>query len=202
MSFLQAWLSDMNVSLALATLGLMVALVAVAAGLRAMFFAGPSEVVRRLERTVGRADVVDRAVGRPGRGLSRVLQPLSWLARPTKAAELSRLRNRLVQGGLRGPFTLETFLATKLILAFGGTLVMLEANSRFFHAAFPMEMVLPVWTCIIAFFLPNFWLSSKVKERQAQIERALPDAMDLLVTCVEAGLGLDSAIARVSDEIG
>jgi tight adherence protein C len=130
-----------------------------------------------------------------------VLQPLSWLARPTKAAELSRLRNRLIQGGLRGPFALETFLATKLILAFGGTLVMLEANSRFFHAAFPMEMVLPVWTCIIAFFLPNFWLSSKVKERQAQIERALPDTMDLLVTCVEAGLGLDSAIARVSDEI-
>ena len=202
MSMFQAWLSDTNVQLALATLGLMVALIAVAAGLRTMFFSGPNEVVRRLERTVGRADVVDRAVGRPGRGLSRVLQPLSWLARPTKAAELSRLRNRLIQGGQRGPFALETFLATKLILAFAGTLVMLEANSRVFHATFPMEMVLPVWTCIVAFFLPNFWLSSKIKERQAQIERALPDAMDLLVTCVEAGLGLDSAIARVSDEIG
>jgi tight adherence protein C len=202
MSVLQAWLGDTNVQLALATLGLMVALVAVAAGLRTMFFSGPSDVVRRLERTVGRADAVDRAVGRPGRGLSRVLQPLSWLARPTKAAELSRLRNRLIQGGLRGPFALETFLATKLILAFAGTLLMLEANARLFHARFPMDMVLPVWTCIVAFFLPNFWLSSKVKERQSQIERALPDAMDLLVTCVEAGLGLDSAIARVSDEIG
>ena len=202
MGLIQSWLSDTNVQLALATLGLMVALVAVAAGVRTMFFSGPSEVVRRLERTVGRADVVDRAVGRPGRGLSRVLQPLSWLARPTKAAELSRLRNRLIQGGVRGAFALETFLATKLILAFVGTVLMLEANSRVFHARFPMDLVLPVWTCIIAFFLPNIWLSSKVKERQAQIERALPDAMDLLVTCVEAGLGLDSAIARVSDEIG
>jgi tight adherence protein C len=201
-SSLQAWLSDTNVQLALATLGLMIALVAVAAGLRAMFFAAPSEVVQRLERTVGRAEVVERAVGRPGRGLSKILQPLSWLARPTKAAELSRLRNRLIQGGLRGPFALETFLATKLILAFVSTIFMLEVNARLLHARFPLDMVIPVWTCILAFFLPNMWLSSKIKERQTQIERALPDAMDLLVTCVEAGLALDSAISRVSEEIG
>jgi tight adherence protein C len=201
MSLVQAWLGDLNVQLALATLGLMVALVAVAAGIRNMFFSGPSEVVRRLERTVGRVEAVDRAVGRQGRTLTKVLQPLSWLARPTKAAELSRLRNRLVQGGLRSPFALETFLATKLILAFASTLLVLEANSRFFHLQFPMDLVLPVWTCIVAFFLPNMWLGSKVKERQSQIERALPDTMDLLVTCVEAGLGLDSAMARVSEEI-
>src|SRR3954469_12604433 len=202
MSFLQAWFGDMNIQLALATLGLMVALVAVAAGLRAMFFAGPSEVVRRLERTVGRADSIDRAVGRQGRGLSKILQPLSWLARPTKAAELSRLRSRLIQGGLRGPFALETFLATKLVLAFASTVFILEANSRVLQLRFPFDLVLPVWTCIVAFFLPNLWLGSKVKERQTQIERALPDAMDLLVTCVEAGLALDSAMSRVSEEIG
>jgi tight adherence protein C len=202
MSFLQGWLGDMNLQLALATLGLMIALVAVAAGLRAMFFTGPSEVVRRLERTVGRADSIDRAVGRQGRGLSKILQPLSWLARPTKAAELSRLRNRLIQGGLRGAFALETFLATKLVLAFASTVFMLEANSRFLQLRFPFDLVVPVWTCIVGFFLPNFWLSSKVKERQTQIERALPDAMDLLVTCVEAGLALDGALSRVSEEIG
>jgi tight adherence protein C len=202
MSFLHAWLADVNIQLGLATLGLMVALLAVAAGLRAMFFAEPSDVVKRLERTVGRADAVERAVGRPGRGLSKILQPLSWLARPTKAAELSRLRNRLIQGGLRGPFALETFLASKLILAFASTVLVLEINSRFFQLRFPLDLVVPVWTCIIAFFLPNVWLSSKVKDRQTQIERGLPDAMDLLVTCVEAGLALDAAMSRVSEEIG
>jgi tight adherence protein C len=202
MNLLQGWLSDTSVQLILATLGLTVALVAVAAGLRSMFFSGPSDVVRRLERTVGRADAVDRAVGRPTRTLSKVLQPLSWLARPTKAAELSRLRNRLIQAGLRGPFALETFLATKLILAFGATVLMLETNARFVQLKFPLDLVVPVWTCILAFFLPNFWLSSKVKERQTQIERALPDTMDLLVTCVEAGLALDAALSRVSEEIG
>jgi tight adherence protein C len=202
MSFLHAWLADVNIQLGLATLGLMVALLAVAAGLRAMFFAEPSDVVKRLERTVGRADAVERAVGRPGRGLSKILQPLSWLARPTKAAELSRLRNRLIQGGLRGPFALETFLASKLILAFASTVLVLEINSRFFQLRFPLDLVVPVWTCIIAFFLPNIWLGSKIKDRQTQIERGLPDAMDLLVTCVEAGLALDAAMSRVSEEIG
>jgi tight adherence protein C len=182
--------------------GLAVALVAVFAGVRTMFFSGPSDVVRRLERTVGRADVVDRAVGRPGRTLSRVIQPISWLVRPTKAAELSRLRSRLIQAGMRSPYALETFLATKLIAAFVSTVLVLEVNARFLQLRFPFDLVLPVWTCIAAFFLPNVWLGSKVKERQGQIERALPDAMDLLVTCVEAGLAIDSAMSRVSEEIG
>jgi tight adherence protein C len=202
MNLLHAWLGDMNVQLALATVGLMVALVTAAAGIRTMFFSGPSDVVRRLERSVGRIEAVDRAVGRPGRTISKVLQPLGWLVRPTKAAELSRLRNRLIQGGLRSPYALETFLAAKLLIAFSATVFMLEMNARALHLPFPMEMVLPVWTCIVGFFLPNLWLSGRVRERQTQVERALPDAMDLLVTCVEAGLGIDSAMSRVSEEIG
>ena len=201
MNLLHAWLGDLNVQLALATVGLMIALVTAAAGIRTMFFSGPSDVVRRLERSVGRADAVDRAVGRPGRTISKVLQPLGWLVRPTKAAELSRLRNRLIQGGMRSPYALETFLAAKLVIAFVATVFMLEMNARAFHLPFPLDLVLPVWTCIVAFFLPNVWLSSRVRDRQTQVQRALPDAMDLLVTCVEAGLALDAAMARVAQEM-
>jgi tight adherence protein C len=201
-SLVQSWLGDLNLQLALVTVGLMVALVAAAAGVRSMFFSGPSDVVRRLARTTGRADAVERAVGRPGRTISRVIQPISWLVRPTKAAELSRLRNRLIQAGMRGPYSLETFLAAKLIMAFASTVLVLEVNARLIQVRFPFDLVLPVWTCIVAFFMPNLWLGSKIKERQAQIERALPDAMDLLVTCVEAGLAIDSAMSRVSEEIG
>src|SRR5437016_1538503 len=93
---------------AAASLGAMVSVVAMLAGLRAMFFSRPSDVVERLERTVGRADGAERSFEREqsGRTLARVLQPLSWIVRPTKAAELSRLRSRLVQAGLRGQYTL------------------------------------------------------------------------------------------------
>ena len=51
------------------------------------------------------------------------------------------------------------------------------------------------------FFLPNLWLRGQIQERQRLIEDALPDAMDLLVTCVEAGLALDAAMSRVAQEL-
>lgn len=54
---------------------------------------------------------------------------------------------------------------------------------------------------IIGFMLPRFWLRSTVKSRQRKIVKNLPDAMDLITTCVEAGLGLDAALAKVSGQM-
>ena len=82
-------LGGMSWELGLASLGAMVAVVAAAAGIRSMLGSRTSEVARRLERTVGRSDLVERVAGRSRSGLGRVLQPLSWVVRPTKAAELS-----------------------------------------------------------------------------------------------------------------
>jgi hypothetical protein len=55
--------------------------------------------------------------------------------------------------------------------------------------------------CAAAFFVPNLWLSSVTKQRKLRLQRDLPNAMDLLVTCVEAGLGLDQALSRVAAEL-
>ena len=49
----------------------------------------------------------------------------------------------------------------------------------------------------MGFFLPDLWLKSRIDRRQKEIRKALPDALDLLTICVEAGLGLDAAIDRV-----
>jgi tight adherence protein C len=54
---------------------------------------------------------------------------------------------------------------------------------------------------IIGFSLPTFWLRSAVGSRQRKIVKSLPDAMDLITTCVEAGLGLDAALTKVSDQM-
>jgi tight adherence protein C len=53
---------------------------------------------------------------------------------------------------------------------------------------------------IIGWMLPRMWLKGQVKARQKQIIRALPDSLDLVTTCVEAGLGLDAALARVAEK--
>jgi tight adherence protein C len=54
---------------------------------------------------------------------------------------------------------------------------------------------------VVGFLLPELWLSRSVRRRQFRITIALPDALDLLVICVEAGLGLDQAVARVAEEL-
>jgi len=146
------------------------------------------------------------AGGGPGtptfQGFLGFLQPLARLARPSRADELSRLRLTLVRAGYRRPGALDIFLGLKVLLAPLLTVAFLQVNAHLAKPLlFPMDVAVAVWICAVTFFAPNLWLRSKVSERQLAIERALPDAMDLLVTCVEAGLGLDAALARVSDEI-
>jgi tight adherence protein C len=137
-----------------------------------------------------------------GSVLGKLLRPFARLVRPTQATELSRLRARLQQAGLRSDHAMELFLASKLLLACAATMTFLYINSRLVsRLAFPLDAAVAVWTCAAFFLAPTFWLGSRISARKLTIERALPDAMDLLVTCVEAGLGLDAALSRVADEM-
>jgi tight adherence protein C len=178
---------------------------ATVAALREWFPSTSTGVVARIERIVARpmATAFTRA---PQTGWNRLWSRLAvWLAvlaRPSRAEELTRLRSHLVQGGLRTERAMEFFLTTKLLLAAGTTLVFLEINSQLPRGlTFPSVAGAALVICAAAFFLPNVWLALRVKERRLEIQRALPEAMDLLVTCVEAGLSLDAALGRVGDEL-
>jgi tight adherence protein C len=57
------------------------------------------------------------------------------------------------------------------------------------------------WFAAIGWIAPTFYIRSRVKNRQKEIQKTLPDALDMLVVCVEAGLGLNQALVRVADEI-
>ena len=185
--------------------GAMLTVILAAAGLRAALGRGRDEVRERLERAAGDAAGAGSGSG-SGSGdgglLARLARPFAWATRPTRAAELSRLRARLAQAGLRSDHAMELFLATKVVMAATVTLAFLHVNSRLAHGLrFPMDAAVAVWTCGGAFLLPSLWLAGRIRDRQVAIQRSLPDAMDLMVTCVEAGLGLDAALARVSDEM-
>src|SRR5205823_10468542 len=54
---------------------------------------------------------------------------------------------------------------------------------------------------VMGVFLPRVWLSNRVRARQKEIQKSLPDAFDLVTTCVEAGLGLDAALAKVAEKV-
>ena len=212
---LEALFQNQNAVLILAGVAGMIFVIAAAAGFRALV-SGRNDVVDRLGR-VGRTgnelDAYDRSGSYSGplttpredfaRKLARLLKPFSALAKPTKSDELSRARLNMVRAGLRGENSLEIFMGLKLFLAPLLTIGFLEMNANLPRPLeFPVDVVLAIWICGFVFFVPNVWLNGKIRERQQALERALPDAMDLLVTCVEAGLGLDAAMSRVSQEMG
>ncbi len=199
--------SGANLDLLLAGLCAMVFVVALALGLRARF-GRRDQVALRLDRMRSRG-ASDTPLGpaltsdtEETSAFDKVLRPLSRLARPKDGAELSRARLKMIRAGYRGERALEMFLGLKILLAPLLPLLFLQFNAhRAKPMGFPVDVAIAVWLCGLAFWIPNLILNSKIKERQQAVERALPDAMDLLVTCVEAGLALDSAMARVAQEM-
>lgn len=128
------------------------------------------------------------------------LTPIARLARPLKEDELEAVRGKLAHAGLRSSSAIPIFFASKVIAALVLAGAVLWVNALRLE---PLRLAY-VWVVGAAsagFFLPNLWLRSKVEARQKAIDRALPDALDLLVACVEAGLGLDAALQRVAGEV-
>jgi tight adherence protein C len=114
---------------------------------------------------------------------------------PRSPSEMGKLRLRLVQAGFRGDEALAVFFGIRLVAALGtfaliATPILIRPNVPFAAGG-----------CALAYVLPGIILARLAKRRQHRLRLALPDALDLLVVSVEAGLGLDQAIQRVGDEI-
>lgn len=114
-----------------------------------------------------------------------------------KAAESARVR--LVQAGLRSHRAPAVFMGVRTLLPLALAVVGAAAMVAMGWRAWMLQGA--VAFAVFGYIAPSFWLDSRVRRRQKEIRHALPDALDLLVVCVEAGLGLNQAILRVADEI-
>jgi len=115
-------------------------------------------------------------------------------------ATIKGLQVKLIRAGIYNERAIPLFLGVKL----GGLLVlpMLFLFLLWDHTSQrSLLMGIPIGLCTLGYVLPNFILNRMVSSRQKKIREALPDALDLLVVCVEAGQGLDAAIKRVSEEL-
>jgi tight adherence protein C len=110
------------------------------------------------------------------------------------------LQSGLERAGIRRPGAAAAFLGAKVLLAGTCAVGWIGVN---FALARPMGSVLfaGVVAGVVGFYLPTVWLYFMGESRKMQIQCALPDALDLMVVCVEAGLGLNAAISRVGQEI-
>ncbi len=138
----------------------------------------------------------------------RASEPTSMIGRftvfighsvPLTPKSLGIFRLILTQAGFRGPQHLAVFLSVKVFLA-----VIFAAGYMGYVAFLSPEMPY-FWTQMvlfgfIGFVLPNVWLVRKKKERQQEIVHSLPDALDILTICIEAGLGLDASLVKITGE--
>jgi tight adherence protein C len=133
----------------------------------------------------------------------RVLRPMierigTMLSRSTPQKARQDRMNQLELAGRPGNLTPEDFVAVRLVAAaifgaLGFLLGLLFGN--------PVYLVISlVVGVILGYYAPVLWLRQKVDARKADIQKGLPDALDLLVICVDAGLGFDAALARVTDK--
>ena len=94
-----------------------------------------------------------------------------------------------------------TFLASRFVIAgvLGGFLFIIFVFAPPSAIDVNPYLIVPLFA-IIGFFFPQLWLQGKINTRQAEIQKAMPDALDLLTICVEAGLGFDAAMSKVSEK--
>jgi tight adherence protein C len=136
--------------------------------------------------------------------LDRVLKP--WLLKQLHGAgrlapsyNIEQLRLNLQRAGRPYGLTILDFYGIKLLVALsaaGSALYLLSLR----QAQSLSSALLAVATGVLGFLAPDFWLGSLVRRRQVQIRRSLPDALDMLTICVDAGAGLDSGMLKISEK--
>lgn len=118
---------------------------------------------------------------------------------PQKLLEETTLKLEL--GGNPGRIDASTFLATRFVGAavFGGLLLLISTLPTANWPFARVILVVGIFTAL-GFFFPQLWLQSRINSRQNEVRKAMPDALDLLTICVEAGLGFDAAMSKVSEK--
>jgi tight adherence protein C len=174
----------------LATLGIVGAL---------LYAFGPGDVriAGRLSRLLSPEDPVEETDFR-GKQRERVQNTLASVGKLVSSpqAQSPKAQLLMVRAGYRSNDALWTMRGVKVLLP-----ISLIALS-FFSGIYKWNPILVFGAAfLLGYLLPDFWLTWRIRSRQHRLRLALPDGLDLLVICVEAGLGLDQALMRVSQEL-
>lgn len=187
-----------------------------AAALKTMSLLRPDPLRRRISQigTASGGSVTDGVQGAPSAAgandesnwsekIVRLSTRVAKLSLPDEDFGKSALRMRFLNAGLRSESAPSVYFAAKTLLALALPALTLIALSGKLHDTRPIYLLLSVLCAsALGFYLPNGVLSRMVERRKLALFEDLPDAVDLMTVCVEAGLGFDAALSRVTDEIG
>jgi len=181
-------------------------LIVFGAALKAMALLRPDPVQRRIEE-IGQPGVAAEAdTGAQQNWVETVTKMSERVARlslPKEDWDKSVLRLRFANAGIRTPSAAAIYFAVKTVLALALPAIALIVFGNAFQAGERIYLLLTVLAAsALGFYLPNVVMRRLVESRQRKLFEDLPDALDLMTVCVEAGLGLDAAMLRVTQEIG
>lgn len=179
----------------LGALGLLLVAVSVTLLLRR-----PADPFERLREVAPTADPPGQALRSAAR--ADKLERYSQFLEPQDAAEFSAIRLKLLQAGYRGKSAVRTYHFSQFALGLG----LLAAGLAYalFGMVAPSTRTLVLAVLIpgvVGYLAPRYWVTRRKAERQGQITNGFPDALDMMLVCVEAGQSLDQSIIRVAKEI-
>lgn len=114
-------------------------------------------------------------------------------------------QKKLMVAGMRGPKPLNAFLFARFVLpfvTFGMALFYIFGMGAFVEQPTFIRVFIAIVAAYIGFYLPIIYIGNVGSKRKNGIKRAWPDALDLLLICVESGMSIEASLRRVSDEIG
>ncbi|HRJ42421.1 MAG: type II secretion system F family protein [Caldilineaceae bacterium] len=134
----------------------------------------------------------------------RVLRPLGHsllarLGRMTPTGNLIVLRQQLRMAGNPANLAVIDFLGIKMLAAIGAAIVTALYLITMRGMPTGSAILFSLAGGMVGLYLPNFWLNGRIRARQAEVSKALPDALDMLTTMVDAGLGFDIALLRLCE---
>ena len=150
--------------------------------------------------------IVDRRLASPASSLFTLFHPrqgaMEQMVRPFQnvlprsTQEVSVVQKRLIRAGFRQDSDVNLFYGAKVAVPLS-LVLLITVTGIYSWAPFFLYAV----AAGLGFLLPEFWLSKRISSRQLKVRRGLPEALDLLVICSEAGLSLDQALLRVAQEL-
>jgi tight adherence protein C len=194
---LHGWVSQSQGAVLLFVLLAAAAVFVFSLGVSALVLAKANPLRRRLGELAG----TDRAATSGVAWIAERLQPISSHLLPSREVERTRVGRLLLHAGYRSPHALALFSSARWVLILTLPVLVLIASPLFPHLEGGKVMLLAIGAVIFGFLAPSVWLERRVESRQRELRSGFPDALDLLVVCVESGLGLAMALQRVADEL-
>lgn len=166
-----------------------------------LFFVRPVNLLRQLEKITS-ANPIDEPTSAEAATGSTVVSSLQWLGEkmPLSPEESSFTRRELAAAGYRADNAVAVFLSIR-VTCVAALAILAFAFRSYVVASNTLGLILVGSTAVVGYFLVGVGLDHLVNARRERLRLSLPDALDLLVVCVEAGQGIDQAIRVVSREL-